>query len=77
VDAGVDRVIVRPLAWLSASVLWRGIDRAIEGAYVHGSAALARVTGAAHDWVGRGDVGRYAWAFTIGLLLMLAAFTVR
>ncbi|HMS01334.1 MAG TPA: NADH-quinone oxidoreductase subunit L [Gemmatimonadaceae bacterium] len=77
VDAGVDRAIVRPLAWLSASVLWRGIDRAIEGAYVHGSAALARVTGAAHDWIGRGDVGRYAWAFTIGLLLMLAAFTVR
>lgn len=77
VDAGVDRAIVRPLAWLSTSVLWRGLDRAIEGVYVQGSQALARAAGAAHDWMGKGDLGRYAWAFTIGLLVMLAAFTVR
>ena len=77
VDAGLDRVVVRPLAWLSTSVLWRGIDRALESLFVQGSRAIARAAGAAHDWVGGGDVGRYAWAFTIGLLVMLAAFTVR
>jgi NADH-quinone oxidoreductase subunit L len=77
VDAGVDRVIVRPLQAFSSVVLWRGIDRSLERAYVGGSAALARIAGAAHDLVGRGDAGRYAWVFTVGLILMLAAFTVR
>jgi NADH-quinone oxidoreductase subunit L len=77
VEAVLDRAVVRPLAWLASAVLWRGVDRAVERLYVQGGRALSRAAGAAHDRLGGGDAGRYAWAIALGVLAMLAAFTVR
>jgi NADH-quinone oxidoreductase subunit L len=77
VDAGLDRLVVRPLGAFSASVLWKGIDERLDRAFVSGGQALSRAAGYAHDRLGEGDVGRFAWVITIGALALLIAFTVR
>jgi NADH-quinone oxidoreductase subunit L len=77
VDAGLDAAVVRPLGAFSARVLWQGIDRGIDQAFTTGGAALSRIAGAAHDRLGAGDAGRYAWVVAIGVVALLAAFTVR
>src|SRR4029077_3797573 len=41
VDELYDRIVVKPLTWLSRVVLWKGIDQGlIDGAGVNGSAGL-------------------------------------
>ena len=77
VDAGLDAAVVRPLGAFSRRVLWRGLDQHLDRAFVVGGAALSRLAGAAHDRLGAGDVGRYAWVVALGVVAMLAAFTVR
>ena len=77
VDAGLDRTVVQPLGAFSARVLWRGIDQRLDRAFVLGGETLARVAGQAHDALGAGDVGRYAWVIALGVLALLAAFTLR
>jgi len=77
VDAGLDRLVVRPLGAFSARVLWQGIDQRLERAFVRGGQSLARFAGYAHDRLGDGDVGRYAWVIALGVIAMLAAFTLR
>jgi NADH-quinone oxidoreductase subunit L len=77
VDAGLDRVVVRPLGAFSARVLWQGIDVRLDRAFVRGGQTLSRWAGMAHDRLGEGDVGRYAWVIALGAIAMLAAFTVR
>jgi NADH-quinone oxidoreductase subunit L len=72
VDELYDAAIVRPLVWLSRTVLWKGVDAgAIDGAAVNGSAVLARTLG----WVGSrlqtGQVGTYMIVFVIGALVLL------
>ncbi len=76
VDAGLDRTVVRPLTAFSARVLWRGIDANLDRAIVLGGQALARAAGQAHDALGAGDVGRYAWVIALGVVALLAAFTL-
>ena len=72
VDELYDRVIVRPLVWLSRFVLWRGVDQGIvDGAAVNGSAKLSRGLG----WIGSrlqtGQVGIYVVVFLVGVLWVL------
>ncbi len=77
VDAGIERAVVRPIGAFSARVLWQGIDQRLDRAFVTGGQLLARVAGQAHDAIGAGDVGRYAWVIALGVLALLAAFTLR
>ncbi len=77
VDAGLDRTLVQPLGAFSTRVLWQGIDQRIDRAFVAGGALITRIAGQAHDALGAGDVGRYAWVIALGVLAMLAAFTLR
>ncbi len=77
VDEGLDRTVVRPVYAFSTRVLWQGIDQNIDRAFVSGGRLLSRVAGQAHDALGGGDVGRYAWVIALGVLAVLAAFTVR
>jgi NADH-quinone oxidoreductase subunit L len=77
VDAGLDAALVRPVRAFSARVLWQGIDRLLDQTAVAGVAALSRLAGTAHDRLGAGDAGRYAWVIALGVVAMLAAFTLR
>jgi len=77
VDAGLDRTLVQPLGAFASRVLWQGIDQRLDRAFVAGGALITRVAGQAHDALGAGDVGRYAWVIVLGVLAMLAAFTLR
>ncbi len=77
VDAGLERTVVQPLNAFSSRVLWQGIDQRIDRAFVSGGELLGRVAGQAHDALGGGDVGRYAWVIAFGVLAVLAAFTLR
>jgi NADH-quinone oxidoreductase subunit L len=78
VDELYDDAVVRPVVGGSRKLLWRAIDvGVIDGLFVNGSAYLARGVG----WVGSrlqsGQVGTYAWAIAVGVLLVLGAFTIR
>ncbi len=77
VDAGLDRTVVQPLGAFSSRVLWQGIDERLDRAFVTGGQMLSRAAGQAHDALGAGDVGRYAWVIALGVLALLAAFTLR
>jgi NADH-quinone oxidoreductase subunit L len=72
VDEIYDRLIVRPLVWMSRFVLWRGVDQGlVDGAAVNGTARISRGLG----WVGSrlqtGQVGVYIVLFLVGALWVL------
>jgi len=74
VDEMYDRMIVRPVMWLSREVLWKVIDmQVVDGLLVNGSAAACRALG----WVGSrlqtGQVGVYVVVFVVGVLFVLRA----
>jgi NADH-quinone oxidoreductase subunit L len=74
VDELYDRIVVRPLAWLSRVVLWRGVDQGlVDGVSVNGSARVSRALG----WIGSqlqtGEVGFYVVLFVVGVALVLRA----
>jgi NADH-quinone oxidoreductase subunit L len=74
VDEIYDRLIVRPLVWMSRAVLWRGVDQGlVDGAAVNGTARLSRGLG----WIGSrlqtGQVGVYVVLFMVGALWILHA----
>ncbi|HET9295136.1 MAG TPA: hypothetical protein VFO06_12645, partial [Gemmatimonadales bacterium] len=76
IDEFYDAVVVRPVHWLSDTVLWRGLDeKVIDGAGVNGSARLARGLG----WIGSrlqtGQVGLYVVLFLVGALWVLRVMT--
>ncbi len=73
IDELYDRVIVRPLVWLSRAVLWKTTDKGlIDGAFVNGSAWFARsVLGKAGSLLQNGQVGLYVIAFLVGALWIL------
>jgi len=74
VDEIYDRLIVRPVLWLSREVFWKVVDlRVVDGLLVNGSAAACRALG----WVGSrlqtGQVGVYVVLFVVGVLFVLRA----
>ena len=78
VDEGYDAVIIRPTVGVSRLLLWRGIDAGlIDGLFVNGSAAVARLVGWMGSQLQSGQVGTYAWVLVVGVLAVLGAFTLR
>jgi NADH-quinone oxidoreductase subunit L len=74
VDELYDAAIVRPLVWLSRSVLWKGVDQGvIDGAAVNGSARLSRGLGWLGSRLQTGQVGVYVVLFLVGALWVLRA----
>jgi NADH-quinone oxidoreductase subunit L len=72
IDEIYDRLIVRPLVWLSREVLWKRVDQqAVDGAAVNGAARGARALGWANRWLQTGQVGMYVALFVVGVLLVL------
>jgi len=78
VDEIYDETIVRPVIGVSRNLLWRGVDQGvIDGLGVNGSAYLARLVGFIGSQFQSGRLGTYAWVLTLGVLLVLGAFTIR
>jgi NADH-quinone oxidoreductase subunit L len=74
VDEIYDAVIVRPLVWLSRTVLWKGVDQGVvDGAAVNGTAKLSRGLGWLGSRLQTGQVGIYVVLFLAGALWILHA----
>ncbi len=78
VDEIYDAAVVKPVVGVSRGLLWRGVDAGlIDGLAVNGSAWLARFVG----WIGSsfqsGQLGTYAWVLAVGVVAVLAAFSIR
>jgi NADH-quinone oxidoreductase subunit L len=78
VDEIYDEAIVEPVVAVSRGLLWRGVDAGlIDGLAVNGSAWFARFVG----WIGSslqsGQLGTYAWVLAVGVVAVLAAFSIR
>ncbi|HET9603674.1 MAG TPA: NADH-quinone oxidoreductase subunit L [Gemmatimonadales bacterium] len=73
VDELYDRVVVRPLVWVSRALLWKATDKGlIDGAVVNGSAWISRsVLGRAGSLLQNGQVGFYVIVFLVGALWIL------
>jgi NADH-quinone oxidoreductase subunit L len=74
VDELYEAIVVRPLAWLSRAVLWRGVDqRAIDGVAVNGAAIVSRLAGGGLRLLQTGQVGVYVVLFLVGAVWILSA----
>ncbi|MGH7512722.1 MAG: NADH-quinone oxidoreductase subunit L [Gemmatimonadales bacterium] len=74
VDELYDAVIVRPVAWFSRAVLWRGVDEGVvDGAAVNGAAVVSRLLGGGLRLLQTGQVGVYVVLFLVGALWILRA----
>jgi len=72
VDEIYDALIVRPLLWLSRTVLWRVVDQGVvDGAAVNGTARLSRGLGWLGSQLQTGQVGVYVVLFLAGALWIL------
>jgi NADH-quinone oxidoreductase subunit L len=72
VDELYDRVIVRPVVWLSRVILWHGVDQGVvDGAAVNGTAKLSRGLGWLGSRLQTGQVGVYIVLFLVGALWVL------
>ncbi|HKU59602.1 MAG TPA: NADH-quinone oxidoreductase subunit L [Gemmatimonadales bacterium] len=78
VDELYDTVVVRPLVWLSRTVLWRGVDQGVvDGAAVNGMARLSQGLGWLGSRLQTGQVGVYVVLFLVGALWVLGAVVSR
>jgi NADH-quinone oxidoreductase subunit L len=78
VDEIYDAAIVTPVVSTSRGLLWRGIDAGIiDGLGVNGSAYLSRFLGFLGSQLQSGRLGTYAWVLTLGVLVVLGAFSIR
>jgi NADH-quinone oxidoreductase subunit L len=74
VDEIYDALVVRPLVWLSRTVLWRVVDQGVvDGAAVNGTAKLSRGLGWLGSRLQTGQVGVYVVLFLVGALWILHA----
>ena len=74
VDEIYDALIVRPLVWLSRTVLWRVVDQGVvDGAAVNGTAKFSRGLGWLGSRLQTGQVGVYVVLFLVGALWILHA----
>jgi NADH-quinone oxidoreductase subunit L len=73
VDELYDAVFVRPILWISRTVLWRVVDVGIvDGVGVNGAAATSRVLGWLTSRLQTGELGFYAVVFVVGVVLVLS-----
>ena len=77
VDAGIDAVLVRPVNAFANTVLARGLEAGVDGAYSAGGSLLSRTAALVGSRLQDGDVGKYAWMIAAGVLAVLAALTLR
>jgi NADH-quinone oxidoreductase subunit L len=74
IDEIYDAIIVRPLIWLSRTVLWRGVDQGVvDGAAVNGTAKLSQGLGWLGSRLQTGQVGVYVVLFLAGAVWILHA----
>jgi NADH-quinone oxidoreductase subunit L len=74
VDEIYDRILVRPLLWISRRVLWRVLDQgAIDGAGVNGVARMSQVLAWLGSRLQTGELGLYVVLFVIGAVVLLGA----
>jgi NADH-quinone oxidoreductase subunit L len=74
VDELYDALVVRPVAWLSRTVLWRGVDQGVvDGAAVNGAAVVSRLLGGGLRLLQTGQVGVYVVLFLVGAIWILRA----
>ena len=74
VDEIYDAIVVRPLVWLSRSVLWRTVDQGVvDGAAVNGTAKLSQGLGWLGSRLQTGQVGVYVVLFLVGAIWILHA----
>ena len=74
IDALYDRVVVRPIVWMSRQVLWGFVDQgAVDGAGVNGVARIAQVLGWFGSRLQTGELGLYVVLFVAGAVLLLGA----
>jgi NADH-quinone oxidoreductase subunit L len=72
VDEIYDLLIVRPLVWLSRTVLWKTVDQGVvDGAAVNGTAKVSRGLGWLGSRLQTGQVGVYVVLFLVGVLWVL------
>jgi NADH-quinone oxidoreductase subunit L len=72
VDELYATLFVRPLVWLSRTVLWRVVDVGIvDGAGVNGSAAVSRILGWLGSRLQTGELGFYVTVFVLGVVAVL------
>jgi NADH-quinone oxidoreductase subunit L len=78
VDELYDRAIVNPTLVLSEKVLWKGVDSGIiDTLGVNWIAAgIPRLLAWFGSTVQNGQVGRYAWALVVGVILVVGALTL-
>ncbi len=76
VDNALDVMAVRPLQWVAATAVGRGLDGAINGVYNFGGRVLGRMAKQSGEHLQDGDVGKYAWFVAAGALAILAALTL-
>jgi NADH-quinone oxidoreductase subunit L len=76
VDEIYDALVVRPVAWFSRVVLWKGVDQgAVDGLAVNGVAWVSRLAGGGLRLLQTGQVGVYVLLFLVGALWILRAVT--
>jgi len=69
IDEIYDRLIVRPIHWLSQNLLWRFVDMGlIDGLMVNGSARLSQFFGQAMGILQTGILNSYAFYFLVALV---------
>jgi NADH-quinone oxidoreductase subunit L len=69
VDEIYDRLVVRPIAWISDVVLWRGFDAGfIDNILVNGSAQASRFFGQVAGLLQTGIVNSYALYFVLAMV---------
>jgi NADH-quinone oxidoreductase subunit L len=74
IDELYDAIVVRPVVWLSRTVLWRGVDQGVvDGAAVNGMARLSQGLGWLGSRLQTGQVGVYVVLFLVGALWVLGA----
>jgi NADH-quinone oxidoreductase subunit L len=78
VDEIYDAGVVQPVVGTSRGLLWRGVDVGlIDTAGVRGGALLAQVVGRVGSLFQSGQLGTYAWVLAVGVVVILAAFSIR
>jgi NADH-quinone oxidoreductase subunit L len=78
VDEIYDAAVVKPVVGTSRGLLWRGVDVGlIDTAGVRGGALLAQVVGRVGSLFQSGQLGTYAWVLAVGVVVILAAFSIR
>ena len=77
VDEVYDQVVVDPLVGASRTILWRGADGVLIDGLVNLAAKVWQWIAAAGSALQNGEVGTYAWALVLGVVVVLSAVAFR